>query len=62
MTGANEDGAAGLLAIQRAGGIAIVQDPEEAEVDIMPLAALQRLVPDHLLPLRGIAELLRALE
>lgn len=62
MTGANEDGAAGLEAIGRAGGLTIVQDPDEAEVDVMPLAALQRFAPDHCLPLREIAALLRTLE
>lgn len=62
LTGANEDGAAGLDAIRRAGGITIVQDPVEAEVPTMPLAALQRFAPDYLLPLRDIHRLLRELE
>lgn len=62
LTGANEDGAAGLEAIKRAGGITIVQDPEEAEVPTMPLAALQRFAPDYILPLRDIHRLLRELE
>lgn len=62
LTGANEDGAAGLEAIHRAGGLTIVQDPDEAEIDTMPRAALQRFAPDHILPLRGIHRLLRELE
>ncbi|AHL77116.1 chemotaxis protein CheB [Stutzerimonas stutzeri] len=62
LTGANEDGAAGLEAIKRAGGITIVQDPEEAEVPTMPLSALQRFAPDYILPLRDIHNLLRELE
>lgn len=62
LTGANEDGAAGLAAIHHAGGLTIVQDPAEAEVDTMPRAALQRLAPDYLLPLRDIHQLLRELE
>ncbi len=62
LTGANEDGAAGLEAIKQAGGISIVQDPEEAEVPTMPLAALQRFAPDYILPLRDIHRLLRELE
>jgi two-component system chemotaxis response regulator CheB len=40
LTGANADGAAGLAEIRRRGGIAIVQDPEEAERAEMPRAAL----------------------
>ncbi|WAN09431.1 chemotaxis protein CheB [Stutzerimonas balearica] len=62
LTGANEDGAAGLAAIHHAAGLTIVQDPAEAEVDTMPRAALQRLAPDYLLPLRDIHQLLRELE
>ncbi len=62
LTGANEDGAAGLDAIRLAGGLTIVQDPGEAEVATMPLAALQRFAPDFILPLRDIHRLLRELE
>ncbi|WP_045163917.1 chemotaxis protein CheB [Stutzerimonas stutzeri] len=62
LTGANEDGAAGLEAIRRSGGVTIVQDPEEAEVPTMPLSALQRFAPDYILPLRDIHNLLRELE
>jgi len=62
LTGANEDGAAGLEAIARAGGLTVVQDPAEAEASAMPRAALQRFTPDHILPLRNIQQLLRELE
>jgi|SRR5690606_13811785 two-component system chemotaxis response regulator CheB len=62
LTGANEDGAAGLQAIAEAGGLTVVQDPAEAEMAAMPLAALQRFAPDHILPLRDIHRLLRELE
>lgn len=44
LTGANEDGAAGLHRIASRGGLAIVQDPRTAESPIMPRAAL-RAVP-----------------
>lgn len=40
LTGANQDGAAGLAAVARAGGVAIVQDPAGAQVPTMPEAAL----------------------
>ncbi|WP_420144348.1 chemotaxis protein CheB [Sphingobium sp.] len=40
LTGANQDGAAGLAAVARAGGIAVVQDPAGAQVPTMPEAAL----------------------
>jgi len=62
LTGASEDGAAGLAAIHQAGGLTVVQDPAEAEISTMPLAALQRFAPDYILPLCGIHRLLRELE
>ena len=62
LTGANEDGAAGLEAIHRCGGLCVVQDPAEAAVPAMPRAALQRFAPDFILPLRDIHRLLRELE
>ena len=40
LTGANHDGAAGLKAVADAGGLAIVQDPADAQVPTMPEAAL----------------------
>jgi two-component system chemotaxis response regulator CheB len=46
LSGALDDGAYGLSAIVRRGGIGIVQDPDEAEVPGMPLAAL-RLTKVH---------------
>ena len=61
LTGANEDGAAGLAAVQRAGGVTIVQDPKTALMPTMPAMALQRVRADHVLPLAGIAELLATL-
>ncbi|EWC42228.1 chemotaxis protein CheB [Pseudomonas stutzeri] len=62
LTGANEDGAAGLEAIHRSGGLTVVQDPSEAAVATMPRAALRRFAPDFILPLRDIHQLLRELE
>lgn len=41
LTGANSDGALGLEKINKLGGECIVQDPEEAYFDIMPLSALK---------------------
>lgn len=61
LTGANEDGAAGLQKIRQAGGLTIVQDPAEAVADTMPLSAI-KLDPGHLvLELGKIQQLLIAL-
>lgn len=40
LSGANADGAAGLLKIKEAGGYTIAQDPASAEVGFMPQQAL----------------------
>ncbi|WP_429051589.1 chemotaxis protein CheB [Chitinophaga sp. W3I9] len=40
LSGANKDGAAGLCHIAASGGTAIVQDPQTAEFNTMPQAAL----------------------
>ena len=46
LTGANEDGAEGLAAIQAHGGRIAVQDPLRAPSPEMPRAALARCTPD----------------
>jgi two-component system chemotaxis response regulator CheB len=61
LTGANEDGAAGLHAIHRAGGLTVVQKPDSAKVPLMVVSALQRSPVDFVLPLEQIADLLAAL-
>jgi two-component system chemotaxis response regulator CheB len=61
LTGANEDGAAGVAAIRDAGGVVVVQDPEEAYAPAMVAAALARGPVHHRLRLADIARLLRGL-
>jgi two-component system, chemotaxis family, protein-glutamate methylesterase/glutaminase len=61
LTGANEDGAAGLARIKEAGGVAIVQDPRTAERAQMPEAALEATSADVVLPLDEMAPFLRGL-
>lgn len=41
LSGASEDGAAGLAAVQAQGGICAVQSPDSAVADVMPLAGLR---------------------
>ncbi|MDU9405635.1 chemotaxis protein CheB [Pseudomonas sp. zfem004] len=62
LTGANEDGARGLLQIKQGGGRTVVQDPRDAQVALMPEAALALHSPDHILSLSGIGQLLATLE
>ena len=61
LSGGNEDGAAGLAAIHRSGGVTIVQEPASAQAPRMVLSALKRSAPDFVLPLDEIAALLRTL-
>lgn len=61
LSGARDDGASGLLAIKRAGGTAIVQDPADALHPSMPLAALERVSVDHVAPAAKIGDLLTEL-
>jgi len=58
LTGALDDGTAGLWAIKDRGGIAVVQDPAEAEQPSMPASALANVRVDHCLPLSEIPPLL----
>lgn len=61
LTGSLDDGTAGLAAVKEAGGITVVQDPEEAFAPSMPRSAMQAVQIDHVLPLREIPLLIAAL-
>jgi two-component system chemotaxis response regulator CheB len=62
LTGANADGAEGLHAVHRAGGVTVVQRPDSAKVPLMVVSALQRNPADFVLSLPEIAALLKGLE
>ena len=62
LTGANYDGAKGLSFIKKKGGLAIVQDPKTAEVDAMPLSAIELTKVDHVLTLKQIGKFLKNLK
>jgi two-component system chemotaxis response regulator CheB len=58
LTGTLDDGSAGLAVIKSRGGIAVVQDPDDALYRGMPANALERVGPQHVVALDGMAELL----
>jgi two-component system chemotaxis response regulator CheB len=61
LTGALNDGTAGLATIKRLGGIAIVQDPNEALYPGMPASAQRHVAVDYAPPLAEIAPTLARL-
>lgn len=61
LSGYLDDGVAGLAAIQRCGGVTVVQDPNDTLYPDMPRNALRALSIDHCLPLAGMGKLLDTL-
>ena len=58
LSGALSDGTSGLLMIKARGGLAIVQDPEDAIIEGMPASALRLVNADYVLPAREIGQML----
>jgi two-component system chemotaxis response regulator CheB len=58
LTGALDDGTAGLLAIKERGGLAVVQDPKDALIPSMPESALEYCPVDYCVPLAEMPALL----
>jgi two-component system chemotaxis response regulator CheB len=62
LTGASDDGAAGIARVAASGGRCAIQSPESASSPVMPAAALKRVPqPEHLLAPPQLAELLAGL-
>jgi len=62
LTGANQDGAAGMARVRQRGGLTVVQDPADAQASTMPESAIKRCPPDLVLPLAQIGALFPLLE
>jgi two-component system chemotaxis response regulator CheB len=58
LTGLRDDGAAGLDAIRRSGGVTVVQDPGDAAFPDMPESALALAPADHVVPIDRMGELI----
>jgi len=61
LTGANRDGARGLMKIKARGGLTIVENPASATSREMPEAAIASSTVDWILPLQEIGPLLEKL-
>jgi len=61
LTGALDDGTAGLYTIKLRGGTAVVQEPADAMIRSMPLNALEHTSADYTLPAAGIGDLIARL-
>ena len=62
LTGANADGAEGLMAIRKHGGLTVVQDPESAAYPAMPMAAIALQQPDFVLNASAVGQLLKTMK
>jgi two-component system chemotaxis response regulator CheB len=58
LTGLQNDGTSGLLAIKRCGGIAMVQDPADAPYPDMPTNALEQVEVDYCVPVLKMGAIL----
>jgi two-component system, chemotaxis family, protein-glutamate methylesterase/glutaminase len=58
LSGLLSDGAAGLNAVKRCGGLAIVQDPDDALADEMPRRALEATLTDLSIPSAKLGDVL----
>lgn len=58
LSGALDDGTSGLWMIKHRGGLAVVQDPLDADVPAMPENALREVAVDYCVPVAELADLL----
>jgi two-component system chemotaxis response regulator CheB len=61
LSGALDDGTAGLAAIKTRGGVAVAQEPGDALYPTMPSSAIEQVGVDHVVPAAAMGELLSAL-
>jgi two-component system chemotaxis response regulator CheB len=56
LSGANQDGTAGMAAVKRQGGYTVVQDPADCEIATMCESAIKLTIPDQILTITEIIE------
>jgi two-component system chemotaxis response regulator CheB len=60
LSGANSDGAQGMVCVKQLGGLGIVLSPKECEFNTMAKAALQRVQVDYVVGMEEIVSLLHS--
>jgi len=55
LSGANKDGVKGMVSVQEMGGVTIVQDPKDSQIDTMTQGTLNVMDPDFVLNQKEIA-------
>jgi two-component system, chemotaxis family, protein-glutamate methylesterase/glutaminase len=61
LTGMLDDGTAGLMAVKKCGGMAVVQDPRDAAYPDMPQSAVDNLDVDYCLPIAEMGAVIEQL-
>jgi len=61
LSGANDDGTAGLSAVKQAGGFCIAQQPETAQMPFMPQHAIEHSEIDLILSVKGMADFINSI-
>ena len=62
LSGANADGTAGLEAVKSFGGMAVIQNPDTAEVNFMPAHALAHVQIDKIIDKQELSSFLNTLK
>ena len=61
LSGALDDGTAGMWAVKQQGGLAVVQEPADAQVPSMPVNVINAVKVDYIVPVKEIGALLTRL-
>lgn len=61
LTGANGDGTEGCRHIKKFNGLVVAQNPDEAQINVMPLSVINAGLADYVLSLKEISDMINRL-